>query len=160
MTPQEFDAAHLWHPYTNVIKPGPTHVVAGAEGVWLTLEDGSKMIDAMSSWWSTIHGHRHPAIVQAVKDQLDTLPHVMFGGLTHEPATRLGQLLLEMTPSDMTRIFYCDSGSVSVEVAMKMAVQYQYATGHPERTQFATIRSGYHGDTWKAMSAALPTATR
>ncbi|MCD9146321.1 adenosylmethionine--8-amino-7-oxononanoate transaminase [Pseudophaeobacter flagellatus] len=156
LTQLEFDQQHLWHPYTNVAKPGPTFVVKESEGVYLTLEDGTRLIDAMSSWWCMMHGHRHPVITQAIHNQLDRLPHVMFGGLTHDPAIDLGRKLLEVTPDSLTRIFYCDSGSVSVEVAMKMAVQYQHAMGFDGRSQFATVRSGYHGDTWKAMSVCDP----
>lgn len=156
MTPLEFDQKHLWHPYTNVTKPGRTFVVAESEGVHITLDDGTRLIDAMSSWWCMMHGHKHPVITCAIHDQLDTLPHVMFGGLTHAPAVDLGRKLLEITPESLTRIFYCDSGSVSVEVAMKMAVQYQHALGFAGRSQFATVRSGYHGDTWKAMSVCDP----
>ncbi|MFW8636255.1 adenosylmethionine--8-amino-7-oxononanoate transaminase [Cribrihabitans pelagius] len=156
LSPLEFDQKHLWHPYTNVEKPGPAFVVKESEGLHLTLDDGSRLIDAMSSWWCMMHGHRHPAITDAIHAQLDTLPHVMFGGLTHDPAIDLGRKLLQVTPESLTRIFYCDSGSVSVEVAMKMAVQYQHAKGRPGRSQFATIRSGYHGDTWKAMSVCDP----
>ena len=156
MTPHDFDRTHLWHPYSNVTKPGPTHIVASADGVWLTLDDGTRMIDAMSSWWSVIHGHRHPALMAAAHAQLDRVAHVMFGGLTHMPAIDLGKRLIEMLPAGLDRIFYSDSGSVAVEVAMKMAVQYQNAIGRPDRTQFATIRSGYHGDTWKAMSVCDP----
>lgn len=152
----DFDRDHLWHPYTSIADPGPMHLVTEASGAWLTLDDGRQMIDAMSSWWSTIHGHRHPHIVDAMHRQLDSLPHVMFGGITHEPAITLGQKLVAMLPDGLDRVFYCDSGSVSVEVAMKMAVQYQRAMGHQGRSQFATIRGGYHGDTWKAMSVCDP----
>jgi adenosylmethionine---8-amino-7-oxononanoate aminotransferase len=156
MTPLAFDAAHLWHPYTNVVAPGPMHLITEAEGVWLTCADGRKMIDAMSSWWCATHGHRHPQIVDAMKAQIDRMPHVMFGGLTHDPAIALGRRLLSLLPETLDRIFYCDSGSVAVEVAMKMAVQFQMAQGERERYRFATIRGGYHGDTWKAMSVCDP----
>lgn len=156
MTPLEFDARHLWHPYTNVAAPGPMHLIAEAEGVWLTRADGTRMIDAMSSWWCAMHGHRHPAIVRAMHQQLDRMPHVMFGGLTHQPAIDLGERLVAMLPPGLDRIFYCDSGSVAVEVALKMAVQVQRARGHGARSEFVTIRGGYHGDTWKAMSVCDP----
>ncbi|WIY25574.1 adenosylmethionine--8-amino-7-oxononanoate transaminase [Parasedimentitalea psychrophila] len=156
LTQLEFDQQHLWHPYTNVTQPGPTFVVRESQGVHLTLDDGCQLIDAMSSWWCMMHGHRNPRITQAMHDQLDRLPHVMFGGLTHDPAINLGRKLLAITPDSLSRIFYCDSGSVSVEVALKMAVQYQHAMGFEGRSQFATVRSGYHGDTWKAMSVCDP----
>ncbi|MCV6598027.1 MAG: adenosylmethionine--8-amino-7-oxononanoate transaminase [Mangrovicoccus sp.] len=156
MTPLEFDARHLWHPYTNLADPGPMQLIREAEGVWLIREDGGRMIDAMSSWWCSIHGHRHPAITGAMQRQLEVMPHVMFGGLTHRPAIELGQKLVAMLPPGLDRIFYCDSGSVSVEAALKMALQYQRANGYEAKSEFATIRGGYHGDTWKAMSVCDP----
>lgn len=151
-----FDRAHLWHPYAPMGDPGPLHQVVSAEGVWLELADGSRMIDAMSSWWCAAHGHRHPALVAAMRAQLERLPHVMFGGLTHGPAVGLGRRLVGMLSAGLDRIFYCDSGSVAVEVALKMAAQAQMR--HPGRVEFATVRGGYHGDTWKAMSLCDPQA--
>jgi adenosylmethionine---8-amino-7-oxononanoate aminotransferase len=144
----DWDRAHLWHPYTSLTAPTPTRLVTAASGVRLEI-DGHDTIDAMSSWWATIHGYRHPVLDEAVRRQLADFSHVMFGGLTHEPAVRLGQKLVAMT--GLPHVFFADSGSVSVEVAMKMAMQ-----ARPGRRRFLTVRGGYHGDTFDAMSVCDP----
>jgi adenosylmethionine---8-amino-7-oxononanoate aminotransferase len=152
----ELDRRHVWHPYAALPASLPSLPVVSAEGVRLRLADGRELIDGMSSWWCAIHGYRHPVLDAAVHDQLGRMAHVMFGGLTHEPAVRLAERLVEITPAGLEHVFFADSGSVSVEVAIKMALQYQRGVGHPERTRLLTVRGGYHGDTFGAMAVCDP----
>lgn len=150
------DRAHVWHPYAAATDPGPLWPVASAHGVRLKLTDGRELIDGMSSWWCAIHGYNHPVLNAAIQAQLDSMAHVMFGGLTHEPAAKLARRLVEITPPGLEKVFFADSGSVSVEVALKLAIQYWHSRGEPRRQRFLTVRGGYHGDTFGAMSVCDP----
>ncbi|MCP4036809.1 MAG: adenosylmethionine--8-amino-7-oxononanoate transaminase [bacterium] len=152
----ERDQRVVWHPYAPP-QADPLFAVDSAQGVTLQLTDGRSLVDGMSSWWSAIHGYRHPAIETAIKEQLERLPHVMFGGLTHEPAVRLCERLVEMTPSGLERVFLCDSGSIAVEVAIKLAFQYWLSRGQPQRNRLLTVAGGYHGDTFATMAVCDPT---
>ncbi|GAA0809383.1 adenosylmethionine--8-amino-7-oxononanoate transaminase [Spirilliplanes yamanashiensis] len=159
MRPDEllaYDRAHVWHPYGPMPSRATPYLVRSAAGVRLTLADGTELVDGMSSWWAAIHGYRHPVLDAALAEQAAAMSHVMFGGLTHEPAIRLARTLVELTPAGLEHVFLCDSGSVSVEVAAKMALQYQRAVGRPERRRLATWRGGYHGDTFQPMSVCDP----
>jgi adenosylmethionine-8-amino-7-oxononanoate aminotransferase len=157
-----WDREHLWHPYTSMTDPTPVRMVVAASGARLRLSstgkpaDAVQVVDGMSSWWSAIHGYRHPRLDQAIRDQAEKFSHVMFGGLTHQPAISLGRALVELTPDGLDKVFLADSGSVAVEVAMKMVLQYQRGLGRPERTRFLTVLGGYHGDTFDCMSVTDP----
>ena len=155
-TISRIDAEHIWHPYGAMPAPSEPIVVDGAQGVRLQLADGRTVVDGMSSWWAAIHGYRHPVLDAAVTAQLGSMAHVMFGGLTHRPAAELARRLVDLTPAGLERVFFCDSGSVSVEVAAKMAIQYWRSRGRGERTRLLTWRGGYHGDTLTPMSVCDP----
>ena len=151
-----FDRAHVWHPYASLKDPSPVRLARAAKGVEIELTDGRRLIDAVSSWWCVAHGHNHPAIVEAIRRQSEKMCHVMFGGFTHEPAIDLAERLAALTPPGLDRVFFADSGSISVEVAAKMAVQYQRAKGRPRRAKLVALKGGYHGDTSLAMALSDP----
>ncbi len=150
------DRQHVWHPYAAVESSLPVYPVQSARGCRLQLVDGRELIDGMSSWWSAIHGYNHPVLNAAIASQLQSMAHVMFGGLTHAPAVQLAKTLVDITPASLQKVFFSDSGSVAVEVAMKMALQFWQAQGQPQRSQFVSLSGGYHGDTFAAMSVCDP----
>ena len=152
----DFDRKHVWHPYTSAVDPSRVWEAAGTQGARIRLADGRELVDGIASWWCAIHGHRHPRLMEALRRQAASLPHVMFAGLTHEPAVNLAQKILSLAPPGLEHVFFSDSGSVSVEVAIKMALQYHQAAGRRQRTRLLTVRGGYHGDTLGAMSVCDP----
>lgn len=152
----DFDRDHLWHPYTSMHQPLPCYPVVATEGAYIELASGQKLIDGMSSWWSAIHGYNNPVIAEAVTSQLKTMPHFMFGGAAHSTASELGQRLIELTPKALQHIFLADSGSIAIEVALKMALQYWQSTGQPSKRKLLTVRGGYHGDPFACMSVGDP----
>ena len=152
----ETDRRRLWHPYASVADPPPVNAADSSEGSCIVLEDGTRLVDGISSWWCAAYGHRPKAVVEAVRSQAEKLPHVMFAGFTHAPAVGLAERLKRVLPAGLEHFFYADSGSIAVECALKMAIQYQAAAGHPEKTRIAALRGGYHGDTFGAMAVSDP----
>jgi len=152
----EFDRQHLWHPYSSLVNPPPVFAVKSASGTTIQLEDGREVVDAMASWWSVIHGYNHPRLTAALHKQVDALAHVMFGGLTHRPAVELGSKLIEIAPPGLEHLFFSDSGSVAVEVAIKQSLQYWHAQGASRKRKLLTVCGGYHGDTFGAMAVCDP----
>lgn len=152
----DYDKEHIWHPYTSMLEPLKAYHVESADGSKLKLADGREIVDGMSSWWCMIHGYNHPVLNEAIKNQVDKMSHVMFGGITHTPAVDLAKKLVDITPEPLEKVFFADSGSVSVEVAIKMAFQYWCSSGDYNKNKLLTVRSGYHGDTFQAMSVCDP----